>query len=76
MILTVTVTGPYGTGNMSFGNFDFDPAFYPTPAQFIANLSAYGFDLQVTTYYSFASNCILIQTDLGCEPRFLGHRTI
>lgn len=37
----------YGTGNMSFGNFDFDPVFYPTPAEFIANLSAFGFDFQV-----------------------------
>lgn len=45
----LTMTGPYGTGNMSFGNFDFDPVFYPTPAQFIANLSSYGFDLQVRT---------------------------
>lgn len=32
---------------MSFGNFDFDPKFYPTPAQFIANLTAFGFDFQV-----------------------------
>ncbi|TAQ91313.1 hypothetical protein B7494_g295 [Chlorociboria aeruginascens] len=38
---------PYGTGNGSFGNFDFDPEFYPAPKQFIANLSAAGFDFQV-----------------------------
>lgn len=38
---------PYGTGNMSFGNFDFDPAFYPTPEEFIANLSRSGYDFQV-----------------------------
>ncbi|OCL10996.1 glycoside hydrolase family 31 protein [Glonium stellatum] len=38
---------PYGSGNMSFGNFDFDPKYYPTPKQFIANLSSYGFDFQV-----------------------------
>lgn len=29
---------PYGTGNSSFGNFDFDPVYYPTPTEFIANL--------------------------------------
>ncbi|KAF4631457.1 hypothetical protein G7Y89_g6670 [Cudoniella acicularis] len=38
---------PYGSGNHSFGNFDFDPKFYPSPKQFIANLSTYGFDFQV-----------------------------
>ena len=38
---------PYGTGNSSFGNFDFDPVYYPTPKEFIANLSTYGFDFQV-----------------------------
>ena len=38
---------PYGTGNSSWGNFDFDPVYYPSPEQFIANLSAYGFDFQV-----------------------------
>lgn len=50
------LTGPYGTGNMSFGNFDFDPVYYPTPAQFIANLSAYGFDLQVRDIAQFFDN--------------------
>jgi alpha-D-xyloside xylohydrolase len=40
---------PYGTGNMSWGNFDFDPTYYPSPEQFIANLSAWGFDFQVWT---------------------------
>lgn len=54
--MILTDIGPYGTGNMSFGNFDFDPAFYPTPAQFIANLSAYGFDLQVMIHYLSPSN--------------------
>jgi len=29
---------PYGTGNSSFGNFDFDPVYYPTPKEFVANL--------------------------------------
>jgi alpha-D-xyloside xylohydrolase len=38
---------PYGTGNMSFGNFDFDPKFYPDPVEFIANLLKSGYDLQV-----------------------------
>lgn len=38
---------PYGTGNGSWGNFDFDPVFYPSPRQFIQNLTAYGFDFQV-----------------------------
>ena len=38
---------PYGTGNYSFGNFDFDPVYYPTPREFIANLSSWGFDFQV-----------------------------
>ncbi|KAF2456052.1 glycosyl hydrolases family 31-domain-containing protein [Lineolata rhizophorae] len=38
---------PYGTGNHSFGNFDFDPEFYPDPDAFIANLSSWGFDFQV-----------------------------
>ena len=33
---------------MSFGNFDFDPQYYPTPKQFIENLSTYGFDFQVS----------------------------
>ena len=33
--------------NCSWGNFDFDPKFYLTPQQFIANLSTYGFDFQV-----------------------------
>lgn len=46
MILTMKI-GPYGTGNSSFGNFDFDPVFYPTPKEFIANLSSSGFDFQV-----------------------------
>lgn len=32
---------------MSWGNFDFDPKFYPTPKEFIANLTAWGYDFQV-----------------------------
>ncbi|CZR56628.1 uncharacterized protein PAC_06517 [Phialocephala subalpina] len=38
---------PYGTGNSSFGNFDFNPKFYPTPAKFISDLASAGFDFQV-----------------------------
>ncbi|KAF1949457.1 hypothetical protein CC80DRAFT_598911 [Byssothecium circinans] len=38
---------PYGTGNRSWGNFDFDPVQYPDPEGFIKNLTAYGFDFQV-----------------------------
>ena len=40
--------GPYGTGNMSWGNFDFDPAFFPDPKAFIANLTSWGYDFQVS----------------------------
>lgn len=50
---------PYGTGNMSFGNFDFDPVYYPTPEQFIANLSTWGFDFQV-----WAANRAFLDTEL------------
>jgi alpha-D-xyloside xylohydrolase len=38
---------PYGTGNHSFGNLDFDPKFYPDPVKFIANLTTWGYDFQV-----------------------------
>ncbi|KAL0262672.1 hypothetical protein SLS55_001642 [Diplodia seriata] len=39
---------PYGTGNGSWGNFDFNRTAYPAPAaDFIANLTARGFDFQV-----------------------------
>ena len=34
----------------SIGNFDFDPTYYPTPKEFIANLSDWGFDFQVTFF--------------------------
>ncbi|KAL9087722.1 MAG: hypothetical protein Q9165_006489 [Trypethelium subeluteriae] len=50
---------PYGTGNSSFGNFDFDPVYYPTPKEFIANLSAYGFDFQV-----WVANRAFLDTEL------------
>jgi len=39
-------TGPYGTGNYSYGNFDFDPVFYPDVEKFVANLTSWGFELQ------------------------------
>jgi alpha-glucosidase (family GH31 glycosyl hydrolase) len=39
---------PYGTGNRSWGNFDFDPKFFPDPKAFIADLNAtYGIDFSV-----------------------------
>ncbi|OAF99065.1 uncharacterized protein CC84DRAFT_1233442 [Paraphaeosphaeria sporulosa] len=39
---------PYGSGNRSWGNFDFDPAQYPDPASFIQNLTEVsGIDFQV-----------------------------
>jgi alpha-D-xyloside xylohydrolase len=38
---------PYGSGNRSWGNFDFDSKFYPDPAGFIQNLTDWGFDFQV-----------------------------
>ncbi|KAH7058902.1 glycosyl hydrolases family 31-domain-containing protein [Macrophomina phaseolina] len=37
---------PYGTGNGSWGNFDFNLTAYPAPADFIANLSDWGYDFQ------------------------------
>ena len=50
---------PYGTGNYSWGNFDFAPRYYPTPEQFIANLSHWGYDFQV-----WAANRAFLNTDL------------
>lgn len=50
---------PYGTGNSSWGNFDFDPVYYPTPEQFIRNLSDYGYDFQV-----WAANRAFLDTEL------------
>ncbi|GAB7354269.1 hypothetical protein MBLNU459_g4798t2 [Dothideomycetes sp. NU459] len=50
---------PYGTGNSSFGNFDFDPAYYPSPEQFIANLTTWGFDFQV-----WVANRAFLDTEL------------
>ncbi|KAF2013491.1 glycoside hydrolase family 31 protein [Aaosphaeria arxii CBS 175.79] len=38
---------PYGTGNRSWGNFDFDPKFYPNVEVFLKNLTDWGFDFQV-----------------------------
>ncbi|KAF2790944.1 glycoside hydrolase family 31 protein [Melanomma pulvis-pyrius CBS 109.77] len=35
------------TGNRSWGNFDFDPNFYPNPRGFIKNLTDWGFDFQL-----------------------------
>jgi alpha-glucosidase (family GH31 glycosyl hydrolase) len=38
---------PYGTGNRSWGNFDFDPKFYPNPSAFLKDLQSQGIDFQV-----------------------------
>lgn len=53
------MTRPYGTGNSSWGNFDFDPTYYPDPAQLIQNLSDYGFTFQV-----WAANRAFLDTQL------------
>ncbi|KAI7474541.1 hypothetical protein KC357_g5200 [Hortaea werneckii] len=50
---------PYGTGNYSYGNFDFDPVYYPTPENFIQNLSDWGFDFQV-----WVANRAFLDTEL------------
>ncbi|KAL2216669.1 glycosyl hydrolases family 31-domain-containing protein [Thermoascus aurantiacus ATCC 26904] len=50
---------PYGTGNSSFGNFDFDPKYYPNPPYFIQNLSDYGFNFQV-----WVANRAFLNTEL------------
>ena len=50
---------PYGTGNRSYGNFDFDPKFYPDPKGFIANLSSWGFDFQ-----AWVANRAFLYTEL------------
>ncbi|OAA57436.1 Glycoside hydrolase, family 31 [Niveomyces insectorum RCEF 264] len=50
---------PYGSGNSSFGNFDFDPKFYPSPAAFIANLTRRGYGFQV-----WAANRAFLDTRL------------
>jgi alpha-D-xyloside xylohydrolase len=50
---------PYGTGNMSYGNFDFDPKFYPDPKGFIANLTSWGYDFQV-----WVANRAFLDTEL------------
>ena len=61
---------------MSWGNFDFDPEYYPSPEQFIANLSAYGFDLQVDSYLKMIQNFWLIEPGLGCESCIFRHRAL
>lgn len=53
------VQGPYGTGNWSFGNFDFDPKNYPDPRTFIANLSSQGYDFQ-----AWVANRAFLYTEL------------
>lgn len=51
--------GPYGTGNSSFGNFDFDPEYYPTPKKFIKNLTDYGYEFQ-----AWVANRAFLDTEL------------
>ncbi|KAL2851106.1 glycosyl hydrolases family 31-domain-containing protein [Aspergillus pseudoustus] len=36
---------PWGTGTMGWGNFDWDPEFFPNPRQFFANMSSRGYDI-------------------------------
>ena len=48
-----------GSGNYSWGNFDFNSTAYPTPEKFIANLSHWGFDFQV-----WAANRAFLDTEL------------
>lgn len=38
---------PYGTGNGSWGNFDFNATAYPNPTALIATLASLGLDFQV-----------------------------
>src|SRR5262249_9067014 len=44
----LTVDRPYGTGNMGWGNLDFDGSF-PNPAQMVSDLAAQGMNLAVWT---------------------------
>ncbi|KAF2736593.1 hypothetical protein EJ04DRAFT_551144 [Polyplosphaeria fusca] len=55
---------PYGTGNRSWGNFDFDPKQYPDPGGFIKNLTAYGFDVQVWIANRASANTNLSQNTM------------
>jgi alpha-D-xyloside xylohydrolase len=60
---------PYGTGNSSWGNFDFDPEFYPDPAALVEDLSKNGYDFQV-----WAANRAFYQTKMfetGSEKGWL-----
>jgi alpha-D-xyloside xylohydrolase len=45
--LAIMADRPYGTGSDGWGNFDFDPEFFPSPEEFIANLTSSGLDFQV-----------------------------
>ncbi|KAE9978612.1 hypothetical protein EG327_007342 [Venturia inaequalis] len=38
---------PFGTGNQSWGNFDFDPKFYPDANAMVEDLAKDGYDFQV-----------------------------
>lgn len=41
LVMMTDPSGPYGTGNYSYGNFDFDPKYYPDPERLVRNLSDY-----------------------------------
>jgi alpha-D-xyloside xylohydrolase len=60
---------PYGTGNSSWGNFDFDPKFYPDPNALIEDLTKSGYDFQV-----WAANRAFLSTNMfniGSEKGWL-----
>ena len=44
---------------MSWGNFDFDPKYYPEPTQLVQNLTKWGFTFQV-----WAANRAFLHTQL------------
>lgn len=50
---------PYGTGNSSWGNFDFDPKFYPDPPGMVEEFQKIGYDFQV-----WAANRTFYQTSM------------
>lgn len=70
--MTKSKTGPYGTGNSSFGNFDFDPKYFPEPEAFIANLSSFGYDFQVWVANRAFLNTQLFGAAYGADWLFPG----
>lgn len=51
---------PYGTGNSSWGNFDFDPKFYPDAKGMVEGLTNSGYDFQV-----WAANRAFLSTNMS-----------